>query len=217
MLKSILFFGDSNTWGFDPRTGGRYAPEIRYTGRLRSLLPDQYEIIESGLNGRTTAYDDGFDGYSCGSKALPILLKTHDPIDLVVLMLGTNDLKDRLGLTVDDVVKGMRRLIHIVHSPGMWNLRHAPAVLVVAPMLLNEHTLLTSPFGEVFSARSVERSRKLGHAYETLCADESIRCCCFDAGQLGPVTSCDGVHMSPDDHRRLADALASILPAILGN
>ncbi|MDR3767101.1 MAG: GDSL-type esterase/lipase family protein [Butyricicoccus sp.] len=216
-MKSILFFGDSNTWGYDPRTGGRYSPEVRYTGRLRSLLSDHhYEIIESGLNGRTTAYDDGFDGYSSGSKALPILLKTHDPIDLVVIMLGTNDLKDRLGLTVDDVVKGMRRLIHMVHSPGMWHLRHAPAVLAVAPMLLNEHTLLTSPFGEVFSARSVARSRQLGSAYEALCADESIRCCCFDAGQLGPVTSSDGVHMSPDDHRRLADALASILPSILG-
>lgn len=215
-MKSILFFGDSNTWGFDPSTGGRYSPAIRYTGRLRSKFSERYEIIESGLNGRTTAYDDGYDGWSSGSKALPMILKTHDPLDLVVLVLGTNDLKARLGLTCDDVVKGMRRLIHIVHSPGMWNLRSKPAVLVVAPMLLNEHALVTSPFGDVFSTRSVELSHKLGSAYEALCADDNIRCCCFDAGQLGPVTSQDGVHMSPADHRRMADALASILPAILG-
>lgn len=214
-MKSILFFGDSNTWGFNPNTGGRYLPETRFTGRLRRQFEGRYEIIEGGLNGRTTAYDDGYDGWSSGSKALPMILKTHDPLDLVVIMLGTNDLKARLGLTVDDIVKGMRRLISIVHSPGMWNLRQAPDVLVVAPMLLNGSALQASPFGDVFDARSIERSRKLGGAYEALCAGEHNRCCCFDAGQLGPVTSCDGVHMSADDHRRLADALGSILPAIL--
>lgn len=212
-MKNILFFGDSNTWGFDPRTGGRYPADVRYTGLLASMLPEGYQGIECGLNGRTTAYDDGCDGWSSGSKYLPVMLKTHDPLDLVVLMLGTNDLKARLGLTIDDVVKGMRRLVNIVHSPGMWNLRAAPRVLVVAPMHLNGETLLTSPFGDVFNARSVDLSRQLGAAFEKLCADES--CCCFDAGQLGPVTSTDGVHMSPADHRRLAEMLARILPSIV--
>ncbi|MBP3311306.1 MAG: hypothetical protein J6L72_03620, partial [Butyricicoccus sp.] len=70
-----------------------------------------------------------------------------------------------------------------------------------------------SPFGDVFNARSVDLSRQLGAAFEKLCADES--CCCFDAGQLGPVTSTDGVHMSPADHRRLAEMLARILPSIV--
>ncbi len=215
-MKSILFFGDSNTWGFNARTGGRFGLETRYTGRLRAQFEGRYEIIESGLNGRTTAYDDGYDGWSSGSKALPMILKTHDPLDLVVIMLGTNDLKARLGLTVDDVVKGMRRLLHIVQSAGMWNLRARPEVLVVAPMLLNGTVLPACPTGEVYDAGSVQRSSQLGPAYEALCADKSIRCCCFNAGQLGPVTSADGVHMSADDHRRLADALAAILPAILG-
>lgn len=212
-MKHILFFGDSNTWGFNPLNSGRYPADVRYTGLLRSMLPEGMEVIESGLNGRTTAYDDGYDGWSSGSKYLPAILKTHDPLDLVVLMLGTNDLKARLGLALDDVVKGMRRLINIVHSPGMWNLRAAPRVLVVAPMLLNEQTLLTSPFGDVFNARSAQLSRELGPAYEKLCADHN--CCCFDAGQLGPVTSSDGVHLSPADHRRLAEMLARIIPSIL--
>lgn len=215
-MKSILFFGDSNTWGFNARTGDRYTPDIRYTGRLRSLLPDQYEVIESGLNGRTTAYDDLYDGWSNGAKTLPMILKTHDPIDLVVLMLGTNDLKARLGLTLEDVVKGMQHLVHIVRSPGIWHLRAKPEVLVVAPMLLNENTLQTAPTGQVFNHHSVELSRQLGRAYEIMCADDSVRCCCFDASQFGAVTSTDGVHMSADDHRRMAEALAAILPSILG-
>lgn len=67
--------------------------------------------------------------------------QTHDPIDLVAFMLGTNDLKARPGLTLDDITKGMRRLINIVHSPGMWNLRAAPRVLVIAPMHLCGETL----------------------------------------------------------------------------
>lgn len=212
-MKHILFFGDSNTWGFDPRTGGRYPASVRYPGLLRTMLPAGYEIIEAGLNGRTTAYSDGYDGWSSGSKALPMVLKTHDPLDLVVLMLGTNDLKTRLGLTLDDVVKGMRRLVNIVHSPGLWNLRQAPRVLVVAPMHLNGETLLHSPFGDVFGARSVDLSRRLSAAFEALCAAE--KCCFFDAGQLGPVTSSDGVHMSPADHRRLAEMLAHIVPSIV--
>lgn len=212
-MKRILFFGDSNTWGFHPRTGGRYPADVRYTGRLRSMLPEEYEIIECGLNGRTTAYSDGYDDWSSGSKYLPVELKTHDPLDLVVLMLGTNDLKTRLGLALDDISKGMRRLIHIVHSPDLWHLRAAPRVLVVAPMPLNAEALLTSPFGEVFGTRSVDLSRRLGTAFETLCSEE--KCCCFDAGQLGPVTSSDGVHMSADDHRRLAEMLAHILPSIV--
>ncbi len=215
-MKHILFFGDSNTWGYNPLTEGRYPADTRYTGLLRTLLPaEKYEIIECGLNGRTTAYSDGYDGWSSGSEQLPIMLKTHDPLDLVVIMLGTNDLKSRLGLSVEDVVKGMRRLIYIVRSPSIWNLRGKPQVLVVSPMPLNGQTLQTSPFGEIFNAHSVQLSRRLGAAYEKLCAQDAIRCCCFDAGQLGAVTSSDGVHMSPSDHRRLADMLAHIIPSIL--
>lgn len=214
-MKNILFYGDSNTWGFDADTGGRFSPSVRYTGLLRDLLPAEYEIIECGLNGRTTAHADGYDGWSSGSEFLPMTLKTHDPIDLVVLMLGTNDLKARLGLTVDEIVKGMRRLIHMVYSAPLWHLRQNPRVLVVAPMLLNEQLLKQSPFGEVFDARSIARSHQLGTAYERLCSGEDSRCCFFDAGQFGPVTAADGVHMSPDDHRRLAEALAHVIPSIV--
>lgn len=214
-MKSIMFFGDSNTWGYDADTGSRFPPSVRYPGLLRGMLPADIEIIESGLNGRTTAHEDGDSEWSSGSAYLPMLLKTHDPLDLVVFMLGTNDLKAHLGLSTQEIVRGMRRLIQIVRSPLLLGLRKSPRVLVVAPMLLNAQTLAHAPFGEVFDARSVQHSRQLGTAYDALCAEESSWCACLDAGKLGAVTSSDGVHMSPADHRRLAELLAQIIPSIV--
>lgn len=213
-MKNILCYGDSNTWGYDAETALRFPPEVRWTGRLQTLLGPDYRVLESGLNGRTTAYDDGFDGWCCGSRYLPAALKTHDPLDLVVLMLGTNDLKDRLGLAPDEVARGMEKLVQTVRSPGLWGLRSAPKVLVAAPMLLNGETLgTTSPFGETFTPRSVERSRRLGGAYRELC--RRLDCPFVDAGALGAVGSRDGVHMSPSDHRRLAELLAPVIAGLV--
>ena len=213
-MKNILCYGDSNTWGYDAETAQRFPPEVRWTGRLQALLGPDCRVLECGLNGRTTAYDDGFDGWSCGSRYLPVALKTHDPLDLVVLMLGTNDLKDRLGLAPDEVARGMEKLVQTVRSPGLWGMRSAPEVLVVAPMLLNGEALATtSPFGESFTPRSVERSRRLGEVYGALC--RRLNCPFADAGALGPVGSRDGVHMAPPDHRRLAELLAPVISGLL--
>ena len=213
-MKNILCYGDSNTWGYDAETALRFPPEVRWTGRLQALLPPDCHVTECGLNGRTTAYDDGFDGWCCGSRYLPVTLKTHDPVDLVVLVLGTNDLQYRLGLAPGEVARGMEKLVQIVRSPGLWGLRSAPKALVVAPMLLCGETLgTTSPFGESFSPRSVERSRRLGGAYGELC--RRLNCPFVDAGALGAVGSRDGVHMSRSDHRRLAELLAPVISGLV--
>lgn len=212
-MKRILCYGDSNTWGYDARDAGRFPPEVRWTGRLQTLLGPEYTVVECGFNGRTTAYDDGYDGWSCGSRYLPVALKSHDPLDLVVLMLGTNDLKARLGLTMDDILKGMGRLVHMVRSPGMWTMRSAPKVLVTAPMMLNGETLAGHPFGEIFSGRSVELSARMGEAYRTLCS--GLDCPFLDASVLGAVGSLDGVHLSAEDHQRFAELMAEKIRSIL--
>ena len=213
-MKNILCYGDSNTWGYDAETALRFPPEVRWTGRLQALLPPDCHVTECGLNGRTTAYDDGFDGWCCGSRYLPVALKTHDPLDLVVLMLGTNDLKDRLGLAPDEEARGMEKLVQTVRSPGLWGLRSAPKTLVVAPMLLNGETLAAaSPFGESFTARSAERSQRLGTTYGELC--RRLDCPFVDAAVLGAVGSRDGVHMAPPDHRRLAELLAPVIAGLV--
>jgi lysophospholipase L1-like esterase len=92
-MKAILCYGDSNTWGYDPVTKGRFPRDMRWTGVLRQSLGDDYLVIEEGLNGRTTVWDDPIEGYKNGAAYLVPCLTTHRPLDLVIIMLGTNDLK----------------------------------------------------------------------------------------------------------------------------
>lgn len=210
-MQTILFYGDSNTWGYNPDTDDRYPPQIRFTGRLASMLPD-CQIIEGGMNGRTTAYQDPLEPWRNGAAHLPVFLKTFDPLDLVVLMLGVNDLKRRYRLSADEVVKGMQQLITIVQTPAIWRGRSRPRVLVIAQPPLNGQTLAGSQ-NEQFDQHSVACSVRLAAKFEALCTQNA--CCFLDAGQLGPITSSDGVHLSPENHASLATALAQILPAIL--
>ena len=94
-MKRILCFGDSNTWGWNPANKERFDENSRWTGILKNKLGENYDIIEEGLNGRTTVWDDPIEGYKNGKKHLPSCLESHRPLDIVVLMLGTNDLKSR--------------------------------------------------------------------------------------------------------------------------
>jgi lysophospholipase L1-like esterase len=89
-VRTILCYGDSNTWGYNPSTGGRYARDERWPGVLRTELGEGYLVIEEGLNGRTTVWDDPIEGYKNGSTYLIPCLETHKPIDLVIILLGTN-------------------------------------------------------------------------------------------------------------------------------
>lgn len=104
--KTVLCFGDSLTWGFDPRGGEdrvRYGFSERWTRRLQAELGSSYYVIEDGLSGRTTVFDDPVIGDMNGLAQLPTALKTHMPLDLVVILLGTNDAKVRFGLNGDEI------------------------------------------------------------------------------------------------------------------
>ena len=108
MVKKILCYGDSNTWGYNPHTELRYPRAVRWTGVLQRGLGPAYHVIEEGLNGRTTVWDDPIEGYKSGKEYLVPCLETHKPMDLVVIMLGTNDLKHRFSLTAFDIATGRR-------------------------------------------------------------------------------------------------------------
>lgn len=98
-MKQILCFGDSNTWGLIPKTGERFPWGIRWTSILSEKLgQDKYHVVEEGLCGRTTVFDDPLRDGRCGVKVLPTLLESHEPIDLSIIMLGTNDISSSLGI-----------------------------------------------------------------------------------------------------------------------
>src|SRR3954462_1773041 len=96
-MKTIVCFGDSNTWGYDPASNGRFGPTNRWTGVLQTALGSDYRVIEEGLNGRTTTVDDPIHDHRNGRHYLPPCLESHAPFDLVTIMLGTNDLKARFN------------------------------------------------------------------------------------------------------------------------
>ena len=92
-MKHVLCYGDSNTWGFTPVTGKRYDEHTRWTGLLQDLLGDAWRVHEAGLNARTSIYDDPFKPYLNGRDMIRGILVSEKPLDVVVLSLGTNDLK----------------------------------------------------------------------------------------------------------------------------
>lgn len=140
-MKNILFFGDSNTWGYNPENGGRYAYDERWTSIADELLGEEYHCIAAGLNGRTTVFDDPWKCCRNGRDALDIELQTHKPLDLVVIMLGTNDLK------FVDAHRSARGVETIVIMAKMANERFSHSspvfpdgaqVLLVSPILIHE-------------------------------------------------------------------------------
>ena len=110
-MKTILCYGDSNTWGYNAVLGGRFAYEIRWTTRVAEFLGKDYRIIDEGLCGRTTSFDDPLTYGLNGLSTLEPIIKSHSPLDLLVVMLGTNDCKGYFGATARNIMEGLRRLV----------------------------------------------------------------------------------------------------------
>ena len=115
-MKTILCYGDSNTWGYNPRTQDRFPIAERWTGVLAHKLGAEFRVVEEGLNGRTTVWDDPIEGYKNGKEYLIPCLESHRPIDLVVIMLGTNDLKKRFSVSAYDIAQSVGVLVEIVQE-----------------------------------------------------------------------------------------------------
>lgn len=160
MPYRILCFGDSNTWGFDPATKQRFDERTRWTGRLALLLGSSFTVIEEGLNGRTTVWDDPLEDGRCGKTYLVPCLRSHAPLDLVVLMLGTNDLKKRFSAPAFDIGRSIGLLLEIIQRSACGPELKASAVLLVAPPPLGRLT----EFAEMFED-GAEKSQKLAELY----------------------------------------------------
>ena len=212
--KRVLAYGDSNTWGWVPAEQGfpttRYGADERWPGIAQTALGDGYEIIEEGLSGRTTDLPDpsvpqiagaGLDG----SAYLPAAVASHLPLDLVVIMLGTNDLKTMFGRSPEDIARGMLALVESVKamSRAAWTEYPAPKVLVVAPPPL----VATERFpGAVFDD-GIEKSRQLAARYADVAQAASVEF--LDAGGVTAADGVDGLHLTADAHRKLGLAIAA--------
>ena len=137
-MKTILCFGDSNTWGCAPLGNSenhtRYGPDVRWGSVLRTTLGEGYWVIEEGLNGRTTIWADPVEGeYKSGKSYLTACLESHAPLDLVIILLGTNDLKHRFGLSAWDIAASAAVLVEMVQASSSGQNGGAPRVLLICP------------------------------------------------------------------------------------
>jgi lysophospholipase L1-like esterase len=207
-VKTILCYGDSNTWGWNPTTQRRLAPDERWPGVLRENLGAGYHVIEEGLNGRTTVWDDPIEGYKNGKEYLIPCLQTHKPIDLVVILLGTNDLKMRFSVSTYDIANGAGVLVDTVQRSDAGPQDGAPRVLLMAPPPLGRLT----EYAEMFGGAATKAQRFPEH-YRRVA--EEYGCSFLDTSQVIVSSDVDGIHLEPSQHRKLGRAAAEAIREIL--
>jgi lysophospholipase L1-like esterase len=215
--QRILCFGDSLTWGWIPVTEGvpteRFARDVRWTGVMADRLGDGYEVIEEGLSARTTTAEDPFDSRLNGSTYLPACLASHLPLDLVILMLGTNDTKADLGRTPFDTASGMGVLATqvLTSAGGVGTVYPAPQVLIVAPPPLASD--IPHPWFNLVFEGSRAKSVELARTYGALAS--FLKVPFFDAGSVISTDGVDGIHFTEANNRDLGVALAEQVRALL--
>jgi lysophospholipase L1-like esterase len=178
---------------------------------LQERVGPEYYVIEEGLNGRTTVWDDPVHGDRHKRNGIMYLvpcLESHAPVDLIVLMLGTNDLKAKFSVTAIDIAQCIESLLETIQSSGCGPEDGPPKVLLVASSPLGNLT----EYAETFTG-GAEKSRKLGAYYRTVA--ESHCCSFLDAGSAIDVSNLDGLHLDPEAHRELGRRVADVVVGIL--
>lgn len=206
MIKRIVCYGDSNTWGYDPEAQNRM--DTRWTRVLGTALGSGYEIIEEGLGGRTTVWDDPIEGAKNGKTYLAPCLDSHGPFDLIILMLGTNDLKKRFSLPASDIAQGAGVLVRLVQSSNSGRNYKAPEVLLLAPPPTTRLTALA----EMFEGAE-EKSRKFAHYFAQIAGETG--CHFLDTSSIIVSSPIDGIHFETAEHKKLGEALAKKVVEIL--
>jgi lysophospholipase L1-like esterase len=207
--KSILCYGDSLTWGWMPVAEGaptlRYPYEKRWPGAMAVKLGEGYHVIEEGLSARTTSADDPNDPRLNGSNYLPTAIASHLPLDLVVIMLGTNDTKPFFNRSSYEIAYGMSKLVGQVLSSagGIGTPYPAPRCLVVAPPPL---TPIPHPFFQGMFGGGHEKSQELGEQYRHMA--DFMKVDFLNAADFISTDGCDGIHFTEENNRVLGRAIA---------
>lgn len=207
MSRTLLCYGDSNTHGTMPMATlddmGRFGPDLRWPGIMARELGDGWSVIEEGHPGRTTVHDDPVEGpHRNGLTILPAILESHRPIDAVLVMLGTNDLKPRFSVNAGDIALSLGKLAEVIRASTSGPAGGAPAILLVAPPPVVETGCLAEIFeggaakSRLLAARIGDVARRLGLPFE-------------DAGRLIAVSPLDGVHYDAETHGVLGRAMAA--------
>jgi lysophospholipase L1-like esterase len=213
-MKSILCYGDSLTWGMDAATGRRHAHDDLWPTVLGRSLGSDVAVVNAGLNGRTTMFDD----YSAaadrnGARILPTMLGMHEPLDLVIIMLGSNDLKTFVCGSAVGIAQGVRRLLEIIRTfPYVGGSAVAPQVLVVSPP---EPLLLGPSAGAPLLSPRSEEWKDLAPLFARVAKENGATF--FDSATVATAEGGgDGIHLDAVNTRAIGIALAPISARMLG-
>ncbi len=214
MSRTIVCYGDSNTWGYTPGSGARFDEKTRWTGRLQLLLGEEYRIVECGMNARTTSFDDPFRDYLNGRHGLVHGMVAAKPVDLLIISLGTNDLK--YG-TVYRSAKGLDALLDVavhanIYMPGSSPVyRDEPRILVLSPIALHEAIDQKFPGHEMHG--KLDDSRQFAEVYREVCRKRQVHF--LDAAQTAHASEIDCVHMDAASHAALANTVCHAVQEIM--
>ncbi|MDD3647384.1 MAG: SGNH/GDSL hydrolase family protein [Candidatus Dojkabacteria bacterium] len=201
--KRILCYGDSNTWGWVPGKMGnkRFPIDKRWPGILQTFLGNSYEVIEEGLGARTTQFHDPRPELPQrnGLESLPIVLETHLPLDLVILMLGTTDTKEMFGVSPEKISEGLKKLIHTIKDFKVLESTPSPKILIVVPPIVKEDTNFAS---KLFTGGTA-KGNTLKKLYAQVAIDND--CLFLDPTSECPVDENEGVHLTEKSHKKLAE------------
>ncbi len=204
--KRIVCYGDSNTWGYDIRTQKRFNDYERWTSLLQENLGSEYIVQEEGLNGRTTVFTDPLNEGLNGLEHLPTILKSHDPINTVVLMLGTNDCKQRYSATPENIADGLEQIIIKAKSLDVWE--SEPKILVVAPVTIQSGCYSAIFAGEM-GAGCVEKSEKLPRLFKKKA--KMHKCLFWDCNEKLTASAIDHMHLDENAGQVFAEHIAGIV------
>lgn len=212
MMWNILCFGDSNTFGYDTVNDSRFPWGIRWTSLVQEKLGEEYRIIEEGMGGRTTVWDDPVECLQSGKNALYSCLESHWPLDVMVIMLGTNDLKTRFGLGAYDIASGVETLVQMSRDFFRKKGIKVPAILIISPIEVDER-IAELPYGIVMGGKTAaERSKEFPKYYRDIA--ERNGCWFMAASEYAAPCKEDCMHLDETGHRKLADAVTEKIEEI---
>ncbi len=203
-MTTVLCYGDSNTYGYNPSTGLRYSKHERWPGALQDLLGDEYVVIEEGCNGRTTIFEDPVEGWKTGREYLKPCLNSHKPVDIVIMMLGSNDLKEVFHASAEEIAEGVGLLVGDIIEFTKEKQGFVPRIIVVSPPEIGEG-LKDSVFYGSFYENAIDRSREFPKWYKKVA--DKYGCDFVNAAEYIQPSTLDSLHLTVSGHKKLAEVL----------
>lgn len=200
-MKKIICYGDSNTFGFNAKDGSIFDENTRWTSLLQKNLGSEYEVVNEGMYDRTGFVNNSRGDLFSGPKHFPEMLSKTNNIDLLILAIGTNDLKSQYNISFDTIENGLKNLISLAKAK-------AKNIIIIPPVILDER-ILKGAFSTQFDETGVEKSKKVGQIYRKI-ADKN-GCLLFDINEFTTPSDYDGLHYDEKSHKLIAEKLAEFI------